>query len=379
MKILYVINGYNDGGAELGLLDLVENGFFAGHDLILYALARKRGRVRDRLLALLGPDRVRWLSDAPCLSDLALPKATAQLARVFNAHQPDVIILSLPQANLTGRIASIIVPRATVVSFEHNMNYKRKVAHRLMAVTAPLVDAVFYDHPDTWRSVRAVFPRLPDAAAHYVPLTVVKPLAAPASIPTGRRHCVTTMRLDRLKNHIELFHAIRILVDRGYELMLTVAGEGFMRPQLERLADELQLGEQVRLVGFVEKPDELLRQCDTYILSSTNEGLSRSVVEAMAAGLLVVSTDVGGIREYGVHGENMIKSAGPGRHELAAAIGAALDLGQDARRLQEGALRTVEQEFSPPVVQQHWKAALGAIENARRMRARSSSMSSSIK
>lgn len=369
MKILYVINGYNDGGAELGLLDLVEHGFFAGHDVVVYALARKRGRVRDRLLALLGPDRVRWLSDAPMLSDLALPTAAARLARVFNAEQPDVIILSLPQANFTGRLASFVVPRAIVVSFEHNMNYKRRVAHRLMSLTAPLVDAVFYDHPDTWRSVREVFPRLPDASAYYVPLTVVEPREAPASIPTGCRHCVTTMRLDRLKNHVELFHAVRILVDRGYELVLTVAGEGFMRQELEQLRDALDLRERVRLVGFVENPAELLRQCDTYILSSTNEGLSRSVVEAMAAGLLVVSTDVGGIREYGVDGENMIKSKGPGRHDLATAIATALDLGQGARRLQESALRTVQQQFSPGVVQQHWRAALEALECVRNQRA----------
>lgn len=362
MKILYVLNSLNDGGAELGLLNLVENGFFTGHEFVIYALASNRGTVRERLLALLGPGRVRSLSDSAMLRDLSLPMAAARLAMAFRAERPDVVILSLPQANLAGRIASIAVPRAMVVSFEHNTSYARKVAHRLMAATAPLVDAVFYDHPETWRSVRTVFPRLPDAAAHYVPLTVVEPLAAPAPIPGGRRHCVTTMRLEPGKNHIELFHAIRMLVNQGYELELTVAGEGSMRPSLERLAEELELGDRVRLVGFVEKPWDLLRECDTYILSSSHEGLSRSVIEAMAAGLVVVATDVGGIREYGVHGENMIKSSGTSRDELAAALASALDLGREARRLQEGALRTAERDFSARVVRQHWSAALSALE-----------------
>ncbi len=365
MKILYVLNSFNDGGAELGLLNLVENGFFTGHEFAIYALTRDRGTVRERLLALVGPDRVHSLSDAARLRDFSLPMAAARLAMAFRAERPDVVILSLPQANLVGRIASFVVPRAMVVSFEHNMAYKRKVAHRLMAATAPLVDAVFYDHAETWRSVRTIFPRLSDAAAHYVPLTFVEPLAAPAPIPGGRRHCVTTMRLEPEKNHAELFHAIRILLDRGYELDLTVAGEGPMRPSLERLVEELQLGDRVRMIGFVGKPWDLLRQCDTFILSSSVEGLSRSVIEAMAAGLVVVSTDVGGIREYGVHGENMIKSAGTDRNQLAAALASALDLGRDACRLQQGALRTVERDFSAQVVRQHWNAALVAIENAR--------------
>ena len=74
-------------------------------------------------------------------------------------------------------------------------------------------------------------------------------------------------------------------------------------------------------------------------MSSVREGLSRSVIEAMASGLVLVSTDVGAIREDGVDGENMIKS-----------------------RLQEGALRTVEKEFSAAVVRRHWGAALRAVE-----------------
>jgi len=364
-----VLNAFSDGGAELGLLNLVENGFFAGHDFVIYGLVKGRGTVRERLLELAGPARVRSLSGAANLSDFSLPVATARLAAAFRTERPDLVILSLPQANLVGRIASLVVPEAMVVSFEHSMEYKRKVAHFLMAATASLVDGVFFDHPETWQSIRAVFPRLAQGAAHYVPLTFVEPIDAPAPIPEGRRHCVTTMRLEPKKNHAALFHAIRILLDRGYELDLTVAGEGPMRPSLERLIKKLGLGERVSLVGFVQRPSELLRQFDTYILSSSREGLSRGVIEAMAAGLVVVSTDVGGIRDYGVHFQNMIKATGTSPEALADAIGAALDLGRDARHLQLAALRTVERHFSGRVVRRHWNAAIAAVEQRMQVRA----------
>lgn len=368
MKILYVLNEFRDGGAELGLVDLVETGFFTGHELLICALATGRSTVHARLLELVGPRHVRCLSDAPALRDSALVVAAARLVALFRKERPDLVILSLPQANLVGRIASIFVPHAMVVSFEHSIEYRRKVAHVLMAATAPLVDAVFYDHPETWRNVRAVFPRLREASAHYVPLTLVDPLPAPAPIPTGRRHCVTTMRLEPVKNHLELFQAMRILLDQGYDLDLAVAGDGPMRAVLEKQVEALGLGDRVRMLGFVVRPWELLCSCDTYILSSSQEGLSRSVIEAMAAGLVVVSTDVGGIRHYGVHGENMIKARGTSPSELAAAVASALDLGREARRLQEAALRTVEREFSRRVVRHHWSAALCALEDRLRTR-----------
>jgi hypothetical protein len=367
LKIVYVLNSFNDGGAELGLLNLLQNGFFRDHELAIYGLARDRGTVRERLQNAAGAARVHWLSEAPTLLDRMLPMAAVRLAGALKSEQPDLVILSLPQANLVGRLASLAVPQATLVSFEHCMEYTRRIAHWLMVATAPLVDVVLYDHPETWRTIRRVFPRLPDGAAHYVPLTFLDPLETPAPLPTGRRHCVTTMRLEPVKNHVELFHAIRLLLDRGYDLDFTVVGGGSMRAPLERLIRDLDFGDRVRMVGFVENPLQFLRSCDTYVLSSIREGLSRSVIEAMAVGLLVVSTDVGGIRDYGVHGENMIKSAGTSRHELAAALASALDLGQGARRLQEGALRTVEREFSSRVVRQRWTEAVSALERRRQL------------
>lgn len=368
MKVLYVLNEFQDGGAELGLADLLAAGFFAGHDLSICALAQGRGVVRSRLLQMAGLDRVRWLTDAPALPDAALPMLTARLALLFRRERPDIIILSLPQANLAGRIAANVVPRAVVVSFEHSIEYRRRIARVLMSATAPWVDAIFYDHPESWRTLLEAIPRLAGKEAHYVPLTAVEPAEAPAPIPQGRRHCVTIMRLDAGKNPFELFRAVRILTDAGQDLDLTVAGDGPLRAELEQFAARLGLADRIFLRGFVPDPWPLLRSCDTYVMGSMREGLCRSVIEAMAAGLVVVATDVGAIRQYGVDGQNMIKSRGPGADDLAAAVACALDMGQAVRPLQEGALQTVRREFSGQVVRRRWRAALGAVESQARQR-----------
>jgi glycosyltransferase involved in cell wall biosynthesis len=362
VKIAYVLNSFADGGAELGLLTLVENGFFAGHDLSIRGLVAGSGTVLSRLVARVGADRVRALIDAPALRSAHLPLAGARLRSVFRRERPDVVILSLPQANLVGRIAARGVPRATVVSFEHNAAYKRKATKHLMRATARGVDAVFYDHPATWRGVRPFLPNIADDAAHYVPLTLLEPAAEPLSIPReGRHRLLTTMRLEPEKNHLELLHALRALTLEGHDLELTIAGDGSMRPTLEAAIDELDLRDRVTMTGFLTDLQPLRRSSHVFVCSSTNEGLCRNVLEALADGMLVVSTDVGGIRDYGVDGGNMIKAEGFGRNALGGALRRAIALGGRAAKIQRAGLALIDAEFSPRVVQRRWDRALEAI------------------
>jgi glycosyltransferase involved in cell wall biosynthesis len=368
MKILYVINSFQDGGAELGLLTLVENGFFTGHDVIVLALARDVGTVRQRLIDISGVKgergagiEVRWLFEASKLRDTHLPLGMLRLVKVLKQEQPDVLVLSLPQANLIGRIASLAVPETKVVSFEHSAAFRRGLTASLMRLTAPLVDAIFYDHAETWKSVRSLYPNIPDKSAYYVPLTVLSPACSlrPTDIE-GR--CLIAGRLTEEKNHVELIHAIRIAADRGYTLDLTIAGDGSMRPILEQLVLELGLSNRVRFTGFVQDLSHLRASCDVYIQSSRFEGLCLSVLEAMAAGMLVVATDVGAIRQYGSDGLNMIKLSGIDRHSIATGLIRAVSLPSDqVGSIRDGALRTIHEHFTGPRVSSHWGSALRAL------------------
>ena len=101
-------------------------------------------------------------------------------------------------------------------------------------------------------------------------------------------------RLDPVKNHEVILRALsrfKIRAERPYFLLV---GEGEYRPVLERVIRQLDLEEDVRLMGYSNRIADLLNCMDVYVQSSLYEGFSNTILEAMACGLPIVATDVGG-------------------------------------------------------------------------------------
>lgn len=96
-------------------------------------------------------------------------------------------------------------------------------------------------------------------------------------------------RLDPIKDHVTLFRAFSQLHAADADALLLVVGDG---PERARL--EAQAGEGVVFLGDRQDVPELLRALDVFVLPSRNEGISNTILEAMATGLPVVATRVGG-------------------------------------------------------------------------------------
>jgi glycosyltransferase involved in cell wall biosynthesis len=97
-------------------------------------------------------------------------------------------------------------------------------------------------------------------------------------------------RLDKLKNHPLLLRAFAQL-RRRIECRLIVLGEGEQLEKLIAEARELGIADDVDFAGFSRNPMSFMRQADLFVLSSDFEGLSNVLIEAMAVGCPVVSTD----------------------------------------------------------------------------------------
>jgi sugar transferase (PEP-CTERM/EpsH1 system associated) len=134
----------------------------------------------------------------------------------------------------------------------------------------------------------------------------------------------TVGRLEPVKNTLHLIEAFIALADRAPalkpRLRLAVVGDGSLRgPILERLAAS-GLQSQVWLPGARDDIPQVLRALDVFVLPSLNEGISNTILEAMASGLPVVATRVGGNPELVEADKSGFLPAGNDVGELAEAL-----------------------------------------------------------
>jgi glycosyltransferase involved in cell wall biosynthesis len=104
-------------------------------------------------------------------------------------------------------------------------------------------------------------------------------------------------RLDEPKDYPNLLRAAAMALKAGERFKILIAGEGPLRHRIEALILSLGLSDAVRLIGLRDDIDSLLAGADALVLSSAWEGLPNVVMEALAAGRPVVTTDVGGVRD----------------------------------------------------------------------------------
>jgi glycosyltransferase involved in cell wall biosynthesis len=297
-KVAYVFNAFDRGGAELGLLFLLENNFFANTDLKLITLFKGSGK-----LSFPPAFKAVTLNNKARCRITEYPQLLISLLKYLFREKPDILILSLELSNFLGRFYKLINPRVKIITFEHNTAYRSRLTSWLMWLTSPVVSAVFYDNEATFLAMRENFifkNRLP---FFYVPLLGLPPPRLKASYTTqGPLKIISAGRLEPQKNHILLLKALLLLKD--LPITLTIAGEGRLEKELKDFCTQHHLN-NVHFLGFVTNWQAL--DVDVFISSSLYEGLAITVLEAMNSALPVIATNTGGVKFYGVHLRNMLK------------------------------------------------------------------------
>lgn len=160
--------------------------------------------------------------------------------------------------------------------------------------TVPAVDGLVFVSSWARSAVRQWMPDVVRVPGAVIPNFV---RAIPEQAVAPRADLVSVGNLEAVKNHRYLFRVLAAARERGFRYTLDVFGEGVEEPNLLALAAELGIEDQVRLCGFRRDVPQLLPGYRLYVHASYSESSSLAIMEAMGAGLPVVSSDAGALPE----------------------------------------------------------------------------------
>jgi glycosyltransferase involved in cell wall biosynthesis len=162
---------------------------------------------------------------------------------------------------------------------------------------------------------RYAIAQCPRSDAYYLPMGVdcgpFRRLDAPPPAPPWRLLHVAT--LNRVKDQKTLLRAVRLAVDRGFDVHLEIVGEDTLGGSVQRLAAELRIQDRVTFHGFVAHEDlpAIYRRAHLYVHSSLHEGMPWTALEAAAGGVPLVGTAVGLFKDLAPQGAIAVEPGNP--------------------------------------------------------------------
>lgn len=181
--------------------------------------------------------------------------------------------------------------------------------------------------------------------------------------PANSSTAISVARLSLEKDFSTLIRAVALVVERHPGFRLKIVGDGRERAHLEQLARDLGLTSHVQFLGECSDVPQKLAEAAFFVSASRTEGISLTLLEAMAVGLPIVATEVGGnpeIVELGVTGE-LVPSGQP--EQLAQAICGMLDRKSEWPAIGELARQRVERHFDVRQMVQKYEALYEQLAN----------------
>lgn len=283
-----------------------------------------------------------------------------RLRQVLRQLAPEVIVSFLTRPNVLTLIAAAGSRVPVIVSERSNPELQNPgwIWNRLRLAFYPYAFA----HVTMTNGARLFFPPNIQAITRIIPNPVSPPPAS--DYFRGGTTLVAVGRLEPVKGYDLLIRAFGEIASHHPSWRLVIWGEGSERKALEALRDALHLGDRVEFPGLSSKPGIWIESADAFVLSSHYEGWPNALMEAMAGGLPVVSTNCcWGPADMITDGEDGILI--PPADVLALAMALSRLLGEPALRARLGAAARVSaSRFSHDVVFANWDELVSAARNS---------------
>ncbi|MDZ4683676.1 MAG: GT4 family glycosyltransferase PelF [Planctomycetaceae bacterium] len=216
-----------------------------------------------------------------------------EMARLFREEQIDIVHTHNTYPHLYASVAARWAGVPVVIQTRHGQRaghgWKSRVSYRWAAHLVDRVVAVSEDAARLCVDVDGLPTRKVQRIWNGIDLDQFE-YSGPATKPVA----IAVARLSAEKDFPTLLRAMALASQQMPDLQLQIVGEGPERTKLESLTRELGLTSRVEFLGERRDVPELLKQAGFFVTASLTEGISLTLLEAMAVGLPVVATDVGG-------------------------------------------------------------------------------------
>lgn len=298
MKIALFMDSFVGGGEQRAIVNLAKAMANTGNIIDIVCLHKEGPYL------YLVPDNIRVVTLRVRKSFLAV----GPLAAYFRLSKPDVVMSTLTRCNVCALLAQriafrslpVLVKEATTPSlaYQNNKSMRTWILKKAASWTYPMAGSIIAVSKAAAEDMTRFFQLPPEKITILYNPVVTSDMLDKAELPSGHRWLdradrpvvLSVGRLVSEKDHATLLKAFAI-AKRDIPCRLIILGEGPERQNLVELAKSLEISSDFDLPGFVDNPFAWMSKASLFVSASRREGLPNSIIEAMACGLPVVSTD----------------------------------------------------------------------------------------
>lgn len=283
-KILLYINTLEHGGAERVLCNLANQFLNAGNEVVFVAsyATKEEYSLNSRV------ERYN-LENFPSESNILIRniQRSLKLRKIVKKVKPDIVISFLPEPNFRAiaAVSGLKTPIIISVRNDPEKEYANRIYRYIQKRLYPRADGIVFQTEDA----KDWFPKVIQEKSRIIMNQVDERFFISNS--SDEQYYCAIGRLVEQKNYKMLIESFSVFAKKYPKEILRIYGAGSQKEQLQKLIQESGMKNNIYLMGITDNVPEVLSKTKVFVMTSNYEGMPNALLEAMAVGVPVISTD----------------------------------------------------------------------------------------